>query len=385
MKIAIVNALKEIEDQLDKIKEHVKTRALDVARRTLDKLAEMDSSLAQDLIPDFTKEPDWKSLFKLSLTSDSGISVNKRGSGVRRLILLNFFRAEAEKHYVSDNAPNVIYAIEEPETAQHPSNQKMLVQALYKLSLRDRCQVVLTTHVPALAGLLPLTGIRFIEKDEGLNVSVHEGDNATYEKVAATLGVLPEKEVYTASGFIMVEGYSDVIFLNSLTEKLKDHGCITHTLKEKNIIPLISGGCGNLKYWVNLNIIKDLNRPWAVFLDSDDDGSKNNPEYLKKIPEITQYRNDGIFCHLTRKRECENYLHTDAIHRAKNVTVNVTDYSDMKVIINQQTKISKTKVLEKLWPHMTAQEILEKDEYIDEHGVNRNELLDLCHELLKLA
>ncbi|MFP7609157.1 AAA family ATPase [Serratia quinivorans] len=384
MKLAIVNALKEVESKLDEIKEHVRLRAMDVAKRTLEKLEEMDSTLAKDLNPDFTKEPDWKSLFKLSLASDSGISVNKRGSGVRRLILLNFFRAEAEKYYSSDSTPNVIYAIEEPETAQHPSNQQMLIQALYKLSLRDRCQVILTTHVPALAGLLPLSGIRFIEKKEDNSVAINKGDDATYEKVASTLGILPNKEIYGANGFVMVEGYSDVIFLNSLTNTLKGSGHLTHSLQDKNIIPLISGGCGNLKHWVNLNIIKDLNRPWAVFLDSDDLGNGDSPEYLKKVPEIEQYRKDGILCHLTRKRECENYLHSAAIFRAKEVHVNVTDFDDMKVIINQLTQIRKIQVLEKLWPHMTAEEILEKDEYQHADGSRKNELLDFCQQLIRL-
>ncbi|MGP1198874.1 AAA family ATPase [Serratia sp. CY52157] len=385
MKLAIINALKEVEGRLDEIKEHVRLRALDVAKRTLEKLEEMDSSLAKDLNPDFTKEPDWKSLFKLSLASDSGISVNKRGSGVRRLILLNFFRAEAEKHYASENTSNVIYAIEEPETAQHPGNQQMLIKALYKLSLRDRCQVILTTHVPALAGLLPLSGIRFIEKGEDNSVTINKGDDATYEKVASTLGILPNKEVYGANAFVMVEGYADVIFLNSLSDKLKAAGYLTHSLQDKNITPLISGGCGNLKHWVNLNIIKSLNRPWAVFLDSDDLGDGSSPEFLKKLPEIDGYREGGVFCHLTRKRECENYLHPNAIFRAKEVHVNVTDFDDMKVIINQHTQIRKVQVLEKLWPHMTAEEILERDQYQHSDGSRRNELLEVCKQLIELV
>ncbi|WP_394851995.1 AAA family ATPase [Lactiplantibacillus plantarum] len=56
----------------------------------------MDNSLSNDLNADF-KQPNWSSVFKFNLDTDSGIPLNKRGSGVRRLILLNFFRPEARR------------------------------------------------------------------------------------------------------------------------------------------------------------------------------------------------------------------------------------------------------------------------------------------------
>lgn len=50
----------------------------------------MNSELANSLIPRFRTEPNFNKLFSVSIDSDEGISINKRGSGVRRLILLNF-------------------------------------------------------------------------------------------------------------------------------------------------------------------------------------------------------------------------------------------------------------------------------------------------------
>ena len=98
-------------------------------------------------------------MFKLSLDGDDGIPVNKRGSGVRRLVLFSFFRAEAERLREEKDKGNIIYAIEEPETAQHPTNQRKVVEALVSIAETDGCQVLLTTHVPALAGLLPVDAI----------------------------------------------------------------------------------------------------------------------------------------------------------------------------------------------------------------------------------
>jgi putative ATP-dependent endonuclease of OLD family len=39
---------------------------------------------------------------------------------VRRLILFRYFRAHAEKNVEERQHKNIIYAIEEPETYQHP-------------------------------------------------------------------------------------------------------------------------------------------------------------------------------------------------------------------------------------------------------------------------
>ncbi|EON3083201.1 AAA family ATPase [Enterococcus faecium] len=79
------------------IKKEVQEKAIESAKITLEKLKEMDPTLSNSLMPEFKSEPKFDSLFKLTIRSDMGISINKRGSGVRRLILLNFFRAEAER------------------------------------------------------------------------------------------------------------------------------------------------------------------------------------------------------------------------------------------------------------------------------------------------
>ncbi len=95
MKIAVQQALSELEEELNYIKTTVRQKAIETANRTLAKLHEMSPELAEQLVPDFKSEPRFDSQFKLSIKSDDNISINKRGSGVRRLILLNFFRAEA--------------------------------------------------------------------------------------------------------------------------------------------------------------------------------------------------------------------------------------------------------------------------------------------------
>ena len=164
LKIAVAEALKEAQGEFQQVEQSVREKVGDVARRTLDKLREMDADFANELRPDFKAERKWDSLFKFTFDSDDRIPINKRGSGVRRLKLLSFFRAEAERRLREADAPGVIYGIEEPETSQHPTNQKILIEAFTTLVDEGNAQVVLTTHTPALAGLLPPEALRHVQR-----------------------------------------------------------------------------------------------------------------------------------------------------------------------------------------------------------------------------
>lgn len=127
--------------------------------------------------------------------------------------LINFFRAEADKS-VSGSQRNVIYAIEEPETSQHPNYQIMLMKALLSLSNQPNRQIIVTTHVPALAGLIPIEGIRYVTKDYYGNPVVKTPDNDVLRGIAESLGILPEKGMERAKCIVLVEGKSDVTYLS---------------------------------------------------------------------------------------------------------------------------------------------------------------------------
>lgn len=121
---AVKEAQASLQNQISVLEQQIEASVLDVASRTLDKLREMAPELANELTPRFKEKPKWT--FSFTLDGENGIPINKRGSGVRRLILLNFFRAEAEKA-AAGSQRNVIYAIEEPETSQHPKDRKSVV------------------------------------------------------------------------------------------------------------------------------------------------------------------------------------------------------------------------------------------------------------------
>jgi len=171
MKLAVQEILKdnELRESLNKVAEEVEKKLIEVSNKTLEKLNEMNPEIADSLTPNIPS-PDslkWIDVFKsVSITGDEDIPINKRGSGVKRLILLNFFRAEAERRQQETNIPSIIYAIEEPETSQHPKHQRKLIEAFIELSRADKTQVLLTTHSPAIVKMLDFEHLHLVKNGE---------------------------------------------------------------------------------------------------------------------------------------------------------------------------------------------------------------------------
>ena len=159
-----------VQDKLKNVSDEVLKKLKSVADSTLEKLNDLNSSLASTLLPKIpeTGELKWSDVFKkVSISSNDDIPINKRGSGVKRLILLSFFQAEADKRKVENNNRGIIYAIEEPETSQHFEHQRKLIDALKKMSEQDNTQVLLTTHSSLIVKNLDFHNIRLIQDNSG--------------------------------------------------------------------------------------------------------------------------------------------------------------------------------------------------------------------------
>jgi predicted ATP-dependent endonuclease of OLD family len=373
---AVKEAQAAFQDQISALEQQIEASVMDVATRTLDKLREMAPELANELTPRFKEKPKWS--FNFTLDGENGIPINKRGSGVRRLILLNFFRAEAERAVVGTQR-SVIYAIEEPETSQHPNYQMMLMKALLELSSQPNRQIIITTHVPALAGLIPIDGIRYVTKDENGTPYVKMPNDDVLKEAAENLGVLPETGMERAKGVVLVEGKSDVTFLRHAAITLQASGHIASTLEEVGIVPILIGGCGSVKHWVTLNLADDLGLPWCVFLDSDIGG---RPEQNLKRKEEVEGKGRAFYS--TRKREIENYLCPDMLYAQTGIRVDFTDVSDAKKIIGQALGVRADDVIDRFWPLMNAEQILQRSMY-DDGGQQRPELKELLEKLLALV
>jgi predicted ATP-dependent endonuclease of OLD family len=300
---AVKEAIKEKESDLDAISKHVSGKVQSIANLTLNKLQEIDPNLATELKPNFTN-PKWDSVFKASLTSDENIPINKRGSGVRRLILLSFFRAKVE--LMNTENTNTIYAVEEPETSQHPNNQRLLVRTLCDLS--TQAQIILTTHTPVLARTLPQNSIRYIKQKANGSREIVVSSGDTEREIAKTLGILPDDSIKL---FIGVEGPNDIAFLVEMSKILKRDGIDILDLgkmeQDGELIFFPLGG-QNLALWTSR--LEPLAKPEFHLYDRDCQPPAQAP-YQIFADEVNMRL--GCKALLTDKKEIENYIHKDAI------------------------------------------------------------------------
>lgn len=369
MKAAVTAAIAEVQDEIEQIQRKVQEKVEVIAHKTLEALKTIDASLAKHLNPQFTPPTTakWTGLFSVNMDTDDGIPLNKRGSGVRRLVLVSFFKAEAERRLATSKKRSIIYAIEEPETAQHPNNQKTLLESFRFLSTEPGCQIVLTTHSPGFASELPVDSIRFVTRDLNSNPFVEAGIDV-FSKVADTLGLVPDNRVKL---LLCVEGPTDVSAFKYLSRALHSADPTLPDLSTDERVAFVVLGGSNLKHWVAEHYLRSLRRPEVHIYDSD------VAKYAASVAEVNQ-RNDGSWALLTTKYEIESYLHTDAILDAFGVQVVIPDRLDMNghalprifslaysaaqnydgVMGDDKAKL---RLAEKAFPHMTADRIKARD------------------------
>ena len=328
MQHAMKTALEEQSEQLNAIANEVQRKVSEVATNTIQKLREFDPELAATLTPKFKKEPTWEKAFSFSLTGENSIPLNKRGSGIRRLVLFSFFRATTESALFEGK--NIIYAVEEPETSQHPDAQRMIVNTFKEMTEKNGCQIIITTHVPGLAALLPIQSLRYITNSEGSpEVAVGTEDAGILARVADTLGVLPDltpplaPQHHDVKLVICVEGPNDVAFLTAISRTAHQADPSIVDLNSSPYIVIIPLGGNTLKEWVNHNYLQKLNTPEYHIYDSD------NTNVHAGICDQINRRSDGSSARETTKREMENYIHSDVVRDLFGVQIEISDTMDV--------------------------------------------------------
>jgi len=344
MNAAMKEAFKGLEDKLNGIVGTVKEEVQEIADKTVEKLKEMHPELASQLHARFS-EPKWDKVLKVSLISDDDIPLNKRGSGVRRLVLLNFFRAKAESIAFErgDSVP-VIYAVEEPETSQHPSNQKIILKALMELSESPGRQVFMTSHNPVLARRIPEGSIRYVCDADGCK-TIKEGEGTVMQMIVKDMGVLPDHEVRL---FIGVEGINDINFLQNMSSTLIGHGLDIpdlFKLEDEGRIVFIPCGGSNLALWAFR--LAHLNRPEFHLFDGD------KPQNAECAALVDARGEECVGC-CTTKLEMENYLHPTAIQSACPDAAGIAfgDQDDVPLIVAQTVHAASDS--EKTWNELNA-------------------------------
>ncbi|WP_367366614.1 AAA family ATPase [Leuconostoc pseudomesenteroides] len=284
--IKVSLAQQHIQQQLESVSKDIESSVKNITDTTVNMLQDMNPSIASDLDANF-KTPNWSSVFKFSLDTNSGIPLNKRGSGVRRLILLNFFRSEAKRKLddaEKGNAHNldIIYAFEEPETAQHPKFQKMLIDSFKTISESKQIQVFITTHSPSIVQIVPKDGIRLIKKDNN-DINILSNQEAI-SGVIDQLGILPNIKLYPdqIECAVFVEGTTDIEFFEYIYNMLSTK---TDVEKEKTIF--VSGGGTSIVDAVNLKFVEQLRLKKKIMIVDGDDSGKKDIARLDENDDVT--------------------------------------------------------------------------------------------------
>jgi len=297
-------------------------------------------------------------------------SLDRRGSGMRRLLMVAFFQYLAEKGLGDQN--DYIFAIEEPENCLHPGLQRELVGSFRKLA-EEGYQIILTTHSPVFTGASPKEDLALVVRSGGVAKAIQVPD-LDLSHVARELGVEPADQITGYNACVYVEGVYDIFFMNTIATKLKKAGHWDSDFEDKNIgFVLYGGDC--LKHWIDLRAMKNLNRRFGVIVDSDLKNEKHNiPE--RKLNWKKSCEDDGGLFFILRKREIENYLHPEAIKRSGLSSADYDDFTDMKTTFGEKVY----KVVEL----MSADEILEMDRY-EKDGAEHHELKEIIEAFLALA
>jgi len=96
LKTATKRIVANFEKEFKNIKDSLELQLNQIGIETISKMKDMGLEVANDLIPKVSNK-NLDTLFSFTLESDDGIALNKRGSGFRRMVMLNYFRAEAER------------------------------------------------------------------------------------------------------------------------------------------------------------------------------------------------------------------------------------------------------------------------------------------------
>jgi len=297
--------------------------------------------------------------------------LEKRGSGIRRLLMVAFFEHLADKR--EEKKANLIFGLEEPENNLHPGLQRDLVQSFRQLADQGY-QIILTTHSPVFAGASPLEDLTLIVREGGV-AKASQSPQLSLADVAEELGVEPSDQIIGYKACVFVEGSDDIFFWKTVASKLKEGRAISSDFEDKGIGLIPVGGVSNLKWWMNMSALKKLSQLFAVVVDSDKK-SPSDSLHQRVLNWKSKCECEGGIFVCCQKHSIENYLHPKAIERSGRPLQQYDGFTHMKDLFGDNVF--------KVIKDMSAAEILEMDTY-EENGNEHHELKEIVEKLLELV
>ncbi len=160
-------------------------------------------------------------------------SLDRRGSGMRRLLMVAFFQYLAEKG--RESGGDFVFAIEEPENCLHPGLQRELIASFRQL-VDEEYQVIVTSHSPVFAGASPIEDLALVVRTAGVARAIQTPD-LDLSDVAEQLGVEPSDQITGYNALVFVEGQGDIVFWKTVALTLKEAGHVDADFDDKGSSP----------------------------------------------------------------------------------------------------------------------------------------------------
>lgn len=314
VRLAVNAVLARHEDELERLSSEIIAELSEALQAVTASLNDLAPGLAEKLTPSIPN-PTWhKALSGSSFVDERNIPLSRRGSGVRRLVLMSFFRSQVEANATLDTTPASIMAIEEPETALHPRLQREIIDSLAQVAALEGRQVIITTHSSNLVSNTSPGQVRLVQRSDGISRVLHpdEGQLGTFlQNVNEELGIFSDHNVKC---FLLVEGKHDITALELLTENLASRETpgvspFKELVRDGRLRILSIGGCTAQSLWHET--LTPLNRPQFSILDSDRKSASHSAS--GDAQKLQRTAGDGRHVTILQLREMENYLPREAI------------------------------------------------------------------------
>ncbi len=246
-------------------------------------------------------------------------ALSKSGSGLKTilLILINLYLIPKTRAYSSKT---ICYGFEEIENNLHPALQRRVFEYLYNYAVKENIKILITSHSHIAINTFydkAQAKLYHVTKEEGHSDIIKIDSGIQRGQIIDDLDV-KASDLFQTNGIIWVEGPSDRIYVLRWLHIFTDF-----EFTEGQHFQFMYYGGRLLSHYEaeeredkteGLINILTTNRHAAIIMDSDkkvDRGHIN--ETKRRIRD--EFKDKGYFCWITKGKEIENYVASEAVNR----------------------------------------------------------------------
>ena len=246
-----------------------------------------------------------------------------------------------------------IIAIEEPETHLHPALIRQVGQLLREATENGK-QIFICTHSPFLVERTSLQNFYIVKNQQSRTQISSVNDIRGLRDLLFDIGVRPS-DILFSDAILLVEGLSDEIFFNLISNKLRVPLADRHV----KIIPAhgSSRGRRKIEFWAEVG--RDSGLPLYLILDS---SAEEEAEIAMENGHVTAER-----CLILGRGDLEDYYPWDLLDQVlrDNFNVEVDEPIPVGERVEQLRKHLSRKAPKNAWKPLVAEEVAKKMTQVD--------------------